>query len=467
MREGKRWRTWDEIEAEAEAEGRLDEAQVSAERRRMRSEQRAYRLAEIRRAQGFTQRDLAGIIGVSQRRVSAVERGALEKTEIGTVIAYITALGGKVEIVARFGDEHVIIADEAGLRGDESARNLTPMATSGPAGNARRATGAPKAAEPSGGSDDEEALHVTDRLVEQAEAELVPSNATAVLETTERERARAEQLRADQLLVEAVLQEGPGGPRHRALEDALIRYSVAVLRHLLASGRVADTATRLGRPPTPHDAWRDFTEDDRQEFAMEMIARALPAFNTAVFEDRRWAPGREASLKTYFVNECILQFARLQRQWLEGRQATRPTGLEIDPKSDVVTPDPADTVIKQDEVRRLLSQIEDERLRELLMLRGAGWSATKAANMVGLPPKAAEDRLARFRKRLEDERASMQSHASKATRHTGKAVAVAETNKVSSRDAGTAHQESREREADHYFEELLGASSVRIGSAAA
>jgi hypothetical protein len=31
---------------------------------------------------------------VTQRRVSAVERGELDRTELGTVVAYVEALGG-------------------------------------------------------------------------------------------------------------------------------------------------------------------------------------------------------------------------------------------------------------------------------------------------------------------------------------------------------------------------------------
>jgi transcriptional regulator with XRE-family HTH domain len=104
-----RWRTWDEIEAEAKKAGRLDEARVAAHRERMRAEQRAYRLAEIRKQQGLTQTDVAAAMHVSQRRVSAVERGDLSRTELGTVASYVEAIGGKVEIVADFGDERVVI----------------------------------------------------------------------------------------------------------------------------------------------------------------------------------------------------------------------------------------------------------------------------------------------------------------------------------------------------------------------
>jgi DNA-binding XRE family transcriptional regulator len=105
-----RWRNWDEIEAEAKAAGRLDEAAVQAHRERMRAEQRAWRLAEIRQERGLTQTDLAAEMHVSQKRVSAVERGELSRTELGTVAAYVEALGGRVEVIADFGDERLVVA---------------------------------------------------------------------------------------------------------------------------------------------------------------------------------------------------------------------------------------------------------------------------------------------------------------------------------------------------------------------
>ncbi|MGH3211994.1 MAG: XRE family transcriptional regulator [Trebonia sp.] len=101
------WPTLEEIEVRDAA--RIDEGRVSAHREHMRAAQRAYRLAEIRRAQGLTQSDVAGVMGVSQRRVSAVERGELARTEVGTVASYVQALGGHVEIVASFGDQRLII----------------------------------------------------------------------------------------------------------------------------------------------------------------------------------------------------------------------------------------------------------------------------------------------------------------------------------------------------------------------
>jgi predicted XRE-type DNA-binding protein len=48
-------------------------------------------------------------MGISQARVSAIERGQIDRTELSTLAAYVAALGGKLEIVADFGDEKLIL----------------------------------------------------------------------------------------------------------------------------------------------------------------------------------------------------------------------------------------------------------------------------------------------------------------------------------------------------------------------
>lgn len=62
----------------------------------------AYQLAEIRKAQGRTQTQVADYMGVSQKRVSAIESADLAKTEVDTIARYVEALGGRVRVVADF-----------------------------------------------------------------------------------------------------------------------------------------------------------------------------------------------------------------------------------------------------------------------------------------------------------------------------------------------------------------------------
>jgi transcriptional regulator with XRE-family HTH domain len=70
---------------------------------------RAHRLSEIRALSGLNQHDVAERLGVSQSVISRLERGEFDRAEIATIRTYVGALGGEVEIVARFGDERIVI----------------------------------------------------------------------------------------------------------------------------------------------------------------------------------------------------------------------------------------------------------------------------------------------------------------------------------------------------------------------
>lgn len=69
----------------------------------------AYRLAEIRKQLALTQTEVAAEMGVGQRRVSDIERGDVARTEYGTLAAYIEALGGRLKLVADFGDRTITV----------------------------------------------------------------------------------------------------------------------------------------------------------------------------------------------------------------------------------------------------------------------------------------------------------------------------------------------------------------------
>lgn len=75
-------------------------AAIASERRE--AYVRGHQLAEMRKAAGRTQAELAETLGVSQTRISKIEHG--EVSGIDIVRAYVAALGGTVDVVATVGD---------------------------------------------------------------------------------------------------------------------------------------------------------------------------------------------------------------------------------------------------------------------------------------------------------------------------------------------------------------------------
>lgn len=81
-----------------------------AERRRklLMARQSGQQLAEERKRHGLTQAQLAEAMGVSAGRVSQVERGELATIE--AIARYIAALGGQLDLIARFSDHTLTLA---------------------------------------------------------------------------------------------------------------------------------------------------------------------------------------------------------------------------------------------------------------------------------------------------------------------------------------------------------------------
>jgi predicted transcriptional regulator len=91
----------------------VNEARVRKIRDSIIAENSTLRLVEFRQALNLTQQDLADILGIDQSNISRIERGKFAKTELGTLQAYVEALGGKLEIRAKIGKKsHKLIDSE-------------------------------------------------------------------------------------------------------------------------------------------------------------------------------------------------------------------------------------------------------------------------------------------------------------------------------------------------------------------
>ncbi len=102
---------------------------VDALRESMLLESRAYRLAELRKSADLTQAELAKVLGIDQSGVSRIERGRFETTEIGTLAAFVEALGGSLEIRVRVGKSTHRLVDATPAKPTKSRKSVVREST--------------------------------------------------------------------------------------------------------------------------------------------------------------------------------------------------------------------------------------------------------------------------------------------------------------------------------------------------
>ena len=92
---------WEDLERELHAAG-VSPEEIDAGARRLLAQARGHQLAETRKQLGLGQKQIATVMGVSVPRVSQIEHG--EVTSFEVIARYVEALGGRLDLVADFGD---------------------------------------------------------------------------------------------------------------------------------------------------------------------------------------------------------------------------------------------------------------------------------------------------------------------------------------------------------------------------
>ena len=100
------YHNWEDVQRELLTAEEIAESEQRAQRLLVQAY--AYRLAEIRKRRGMTQTEVARKMGVSQRRVSAIEHGEEQATR-STLASYVAAMGGRLRLVAEFEDESLAL----------------------------------------------------------------------------------------------------------------------------------------------------------------------------------------------------------------------------------------------------------------------------------------------------------------------------------------------------------------------
>jgi ribosome-binding protein aMBF1 (putative translation factor) len=95
---------WADLEHELHAAG-VSPEEIEAGARHLLAQARGHQLAETRNQLGLGQKQIAAAMGVSVARVSQIEHG--EVTSFAVIARYVEALGGRLDLVADFGDRAI------------------------------------------------------------------------------------------------------------------------------------------------------------------------------------------------------------------------------------------------------------------------------------------------------------------------------------------------------------------------
>lgn len=100
------WRDTGHLERAVETAGGREAFEAGVAQ--MQAEAQGWRLAEVRKRRGLTQKQVSDRMGVTIARVSQIERGEVSTRDV--IDRYVAALGGTLKLIADFGDEQLKVA---------------------------------------------------------------------------------------------------------------------------------------------------------------------------------------------------------------------------------------------------------------------------------------------------------------------------------------------------------------------
>jgi RNA polymerase sigma factor (sigma-70 family) len=233
---------------------------------------------------------------------------------------------------------------------------------------------------------------------------------------TERDHAkdRVDRLAGDRELAEALRADGFRGRNYDFFATEIAKYGWAVIRGWIYKGQIRGEVARKGFGALEPEPRPGAMIEDAESLADETVVLALGAFRDKVLVPGRWDPSKGASLRTFFVGQCLLQFSNVYRRWRgeELRSYTEPQAPPStvewaddfeDGPSTPLAPDAGESAQIQDELRRAFGRIKDERARSAFYLSAMhGFTHGQIGEKLGMTAKAVESAIARARQQVRE-----------------------------------------------------------------
>lgn len=220
------------------------------------------------------------------------------------------------------------------------------------------------------------------------------------------EAERLDRLAADRELVDEFARAGFAGDDWDFFENELARYGLAVIRAWLRRGlmRVRCAEKRVPATDLPDWARRDQMVID--SVAGETVADAIRRFRDEVLVPGVWDPNRGASLRTFFIGQCMRRYPNAYQRW-QRHELPQVSDDPVD-ELDLVTGHGRISGVEDEAIRThtatlILRGVSSERAARALALDACGYPNTAIAADLGTTIDAVASLLKRERAKLRQE----------------------------------------------------------------
>jgi DNA-directed RNA polymerase specialized sigma subunit, sigma24 homolog len=225
---------------------------------------------------------------------------------------------------------------------------------------------------------------------------------------------RVDRLAGDRDLAAALRAEGFAGRNYDFFAAEIAKYGWAVICGWIYKGQIRAEVARKGFGALEPEPRLGAMVDDAEGLADETVVLALRAFRDNVLVPGMWDPAKGASLRTFFVGQCLRQFSNVYKRWRreELRSYTEPQAPPAtaewadefeDGPSTPLAPDASEAAQLRDELRRAFGKITDERVRSAFYLSVThGFTHAQIGEKLGMTAKAVESAIARARQQVRE-----------------------------------------------------------------
>lgn len=216
------------------------------------------------------------------------------------------------------------------------------------------------------------------------------------------EAESVDRITADYQWVQDLALAGFEGARWDFFANELAKYGMAVMGGWMFRGVIWQRCQQRGLGGL-QPVGRPFTKDEVDDLTGETVAKALYHFRRDVLMKKKWDPARGASLRTYFVGQCLIRFANIYRRWLGQETRAGHSITAENPWKKVTTPlvdGPEGAALDRVLVRNAMDEVHDSRVRAAMILTSEGKTQAEIAIELEVSKKTVERALANERQRL-------------------------------------------------------------------